>query len=417
MITTVPMKNLKSTLFILLSFSISTHATDADLKTQLQKLEAQFAEFKKAQDSGPTAKESSTNIGGYGEFVYHNYSKESSRSMFDFKRFVLTVGHRFNDQISLESEFEVEHAVTSYEDSGEVAMEQAFINYRFQNGLNLKGGLFLMPFGYINLYHEPPVFYGVLRNDIETRIIPSTWREGGIALSSANDSAIKWEAGLVTGLNVANFESQENPLADMRQKTMKAKASDLAVYGALGYSGWLGTNIGLAVYTGNSTQNNAAFKDDSANPDFTGLDGRVTLYDVHGRWQRYGFDLQALYARGSIGDAGAINDAISAYNTTVPVKERKTFVPNEFYGWLLQAAYTVWTHGDMSLAPFVRLERFNTQADMPNGYASNALTADRVVTAGLSFKPHRNVVVKSDYQKYSDNPRNDKFNMGLGYMF
>ena len=43
-------------------------------------------------------------------------------------------------------------------------------------------------------HHEPPVFYGVERNDVETRIIPSTWREGGFGFRWATDNGITYEA-------------------------------------------------------------------------------------------------------------------------------------------------------------------------------------------------------------------------------
>ena len=36
--------------------------------------------------------------------------------------------------------------------------------------------------GFTNERHEPPTFYGVERNFVETAIIPSTWREGGVML-------------------------------------------------------------------------------------------------------------------------------------------------------------------------------------------------------------------------------------------
>ncbi|MGL1645795.1 porin, partial [Vibrio parahaemolyticus] len=81
----------------------------------------------------------------------------------DLKRFVLFFGHRFNDKLSLMSEVEFEHAVTSSSDKGEAEIEQAYLNYAFNPRLNVKAGLFLMPFGFINRNHEPPAFYGVER--------------------------------------------------------------------------------------------------------------------------------------------------------------------------------------------------------------------------------------------------------------
>jgi hypothetical protein len=54
---------------------------------------------------------------------------------------------------------------------------------------------------------------------------------------------------------------------------------------------------------------------------------------------------------------------------------------------------------------------------MPAGFDSDPANKDRVFTSGLSFKPHPQVVFKGDYQRYRDNRINDRFNLGMGYMF
>ena len=65
----------------------------------------------------------------------------------------------------------------------------------------------------------------------------------------------------------------------------------------------------------------------------------------------------------------------------------------------------------------VRYEKYNTQSHMPAGVAADPTNADRVETIGVSFKPISQVVVKADYQKFRDNKLNDRFNLGVGYMF
>lgn len=413
-------------------------ADEAELKAEIEQLrqllEKQAAQIQKLQAKADvladqqekiaatpavTASASPTvpdvTIGGYGEIAYNNYRKDASRNQADLKRFVLFFGHRFNDQLSFNSEVEWEHAVTSATDKGESEIEQAYLNYQFANGVNLKTGLFLMPFGFINQSHEPPVFYGVERNEVETRIIPSTWREGGVGLSGSTDIGLAWDVGITTGFDVAKFDDPSSPLRASHQELQFAKAHDLAYYGALNYRGIPGFTVGGALFTGNSIQGNADFKTDPTKPDFSGISGRVTLWDMHTRWQSHGWDLQALYAKGKIGDADKIDSTLQAFNTANATN--LPFVPSEFYGWLTQGAYTVWESGDMSLTPFVRYEKFNTQSKMPDGFAVNPANADRVTTIGLSFKPHPQVVFKADYQKFKDNSINDRFNLGMGYMF
>jgi len=394
------------------------------LKAQLQKLQARVEELGSQQQKviaaqpapAQDAKASSdTTFGGYGEMAYNNYRKDTSRNQADLRRFVLFFGHRFDDRLSFNSEVEWEHAVTSADDKGEAEIEQAYLNYSFSPGVNLKAGLFLMPFGFINQSHEPPVFYGVERNNVETRIIPTTWREGGVGLYGSTDFGLAWDLGVTTGFNLSKFDDQSSPLRAVHQELQLASARDLATYGALNYRGVPGLTVGGAVFSGNSAQGNAAFKADNTQPDFTGISARVTLWDVHARWQSGGADLQALYAKGTLGDADKIDSTLRSFNnlngTTRP------YVPSGFYGWLVQGAYTVWRRGNMSLAPFVRYEKYNTQASMPLGIVADPANADRVTTIGFSFKPHPQVVLKADYQKFRDNPANDRVNLGLGYMF
>ena len=108
-----------------------------------------------ASDARPTTGKSAigvgsdTTIGGYGEISYNGYLKDSSRNQADLKRFVLFFGHRFSDKLSFNSEVEVEHAIASAGDQGEVEIEQAYLDYAFNPALNLKAGLFLMPFGFL----------------------------------------------------------------------------------------------------------------------------------------------------------------------------------------------------------------------------------------------------------------------------
>jgi hypothetical protein len=362
-----------------------------------------------------TIASSDTTFGGYGEIGYNNYRHDGSRTQADLKRFVIFLGHRFNDKLTFNSEVEWEHAVTSADDQGESEIEQAYLNYQVQPNINIKAGLFLMPFGFINESHEPPVFFGVERNEVETRIIPSTWREGGVGVNGSTDLGLDWNVGITTGFDLAKFDDTSGPLRASHQELQFAKAHDLAYYGALNYRGILGLTVGGALFTGNGIQANADFKADPANPDFTGIKGRVTLGEVHIRWQRDGLDLQALYAKGKIGDATKIDATLDAFNTAN--NDSRPLLPSDFYGWLLQGGYTVWQSGDMTLTPFLRYEKYNTQAHMPAGFTADPANADRVETIGVSFKPLTQVVFKADYQKFLDNKLNNRFNLGLGYMF
>lgn len=353
---------------------------------------------------------------GYGELNYNHYTQDSSRDQADLRRFVVGLAYDFNDRLRFNSEIEWEHAVASADDQGETEIEQAYLEYQATQKLSVKGGLFLMPFGFLNEHHEPPVFYGVERNDVETRIIPSTWREGGFGFRWATDNGITYEGGITTGFDISKFDDPGFPLSSVHQELQLARAHDLSYYGAVNYRGVPGLQVGGAVFTGNSTQGNAAFKADNTQPDFSGINGRVTLWDVHARWTPSKFDFQTIYARGRIGDADRIDQTLAAFNAANP-GDTRAFVPDAFYGWYVQGAYKLWERNELSLSPFLRYEYYNTQASMPVGFLADPINASHVTTTGLTFRLHPQVVIKADYQKYVEHSENNRVDLGLGYMF
>src|SRR5262245_59073101 len=82
---------------------------------------------------------SGTAVGGYGELTLN--APSNGPAIVDLRRFVLYVGHHFTDRIRFYSEVEVEHAIASAEDLGEVEIEQAYLDGLLTRRLNLRAGL------------------------------------------------------------------------------------------------------------------------------------------------------------------------------------------------------------------------------------------------------------------------------------
>ena len=142
-----------------------------------------------------------TKLFGYGEANYNRYRDSDRTSKADMRRFVFGIGHRFNDKLTFVGEVEYEHGVVSAGDRGEAEIEQAYLNYKFNDKLNVKAGLFLIPLGILNETHEPTTYYGVERNEIETRIIPTTWREMGFGVHGLIGEGLKYDVGMTTGFD------------------------------------------------------------------------------------------------------------------------------------------------------------------------------------------------------------------------
>jgi hypothetical protein len=302
------------------------------------------------------------------------------------------------------AELELEHGVSSASDPGEVAVEQAYVERQLGSDWAVRGGLFLMPLGLLNENHEPTSFYGVERNFVETAIIPSTWREGGVQLIGSLDGGWTVQGGVSTSFDLNKWdatatEGRESPLGAIHQEMALAKARDLAVFGAVNWRGVPGLLVGGGLFTGGATHGLAV------------TDARVTLWDVHARWTPGRWDLAALYSRGTISNTAALNR---------PLVGNTTLIPASFDGGYVQAAYKMWSQQDTLLSPFVRWERFNTarsHADIGPGLTPDAAAAERVWTMGANLQLTPGVVVKADLQRFDRDRDGDRVNLGIGWSF
>jgi hypothetical protein len=344
---------------------------------------------------------------GYGELSYSRPRKDAANTIATAGRGVLGFGYRFDERTRMAAELEVENAVTSAEDRGEVALEQIYVEHDFTPGLSAKAGLFLIPVGLLNESHEPTRYFGVFRNQVETAIIPTTWREIGIGLHGTTESGWRWDTGVVTGFNLtawdpASTEGRESPLGAIHQEGQLALARSLAGYAAVNYSGIPGLKVGGSIYHGGAGQKQ---------PDFAAPDASVTLAEAHARWQPGRWDLSALVAQGRFSDVAALNATFAGQPTPVP---------DRFGGWYAQAAYKVWQSGSQSLWPFARYERLNTARSypgLPEGVAPAIQPDTRTVTVGANYYLHPQVVFKVDYMRFFDDSSRDRFNLGVGFDF
>jgi hypothetical protein len=357
-----------------------------------------------ASASSVSPNEPATILFSYGEINYNRPTKHTEDTQVDLRRFVLGLQHRFDEKNKLVTEIEVEHAVSSADDPGEVEIEQAYVEHALNQTWSARGGLFLIPAGLLNERHEPTAYYGVERNFVETAIIPTTWREGGVEIVGNFDNGLTLQTGFATGFDLNKWdatstEGLESPLGSIHQELALAKGHDISVFGALNWRGIPGLQLGASVFTGGATQGQAT------------TDSRVTLWDLHARWTPGRWDLAALYARGSISNTAELNQ---------PLVGNPTLIPESFDGWYAQAAYKLWEHQEYALTPFVRWEQFNTArsyADLGTGLTPEAAKTERVITVGANFQVSPGIVLKADVQRFRENDDANRFDLGLGWSF
>lgn len=392
-----------------------THRLD-ELTQEIEKLKAQLQEMQKTQQTQqsqiqavkdtPPPTEPATVVTGYGEMNY-NRPKDRSQTQADLRRFVIGIEHRVDEKTKIASELEVEHAVASSSDNGEVEVEQMYVERKLNETYNMRAGLVLMPVGLLNTNHEPTAYYGVERNFVETAIIPSTWREGGLMFTGEYNNGISWTGGMTTGFNLGKWDAtssdgRTSPLGSIHQEMQQASAGDLATVMNVEWRGVPGLRLGTSGFTGKASQRAK---------NFSAPDARVSIWDFHARWTPGAWDLAALYARGNISGAGALNQTFAG--SPYPV-------PQRFDGWYTQLAYR-WHFGDeYVLAPFTRYERYNTGRNfegLPVGLNPGNVGTETVRTMGLNFELNPSVVFKADLQRFKQNKDNNRLDLGMGYAF
>jgi hypothetical protein len=362
----------------------SEKAVTADKKAEAAVV---AVEESSARTTGAGSWADKTKLGGYGELHYNHLD---SKKEVDFHRFVLSLGHEFTDSIRLFSEVELEHAVAAPDENGEVELEQAYLEFDLNNRHTAKTGVFLIPVGILNETHEPPTFYGVERNPVETDIIPTTWREAGADFNGELGRGFSYSLAGTSGLDVATSGSDAFLIREGRQEVSEAKANDGAVTGRLKWTGLPGVELGLTGQWQKDITQSA-------------LGVGATLLEAHGDIQQGPFGFRALYARWDLDKHNVIDasdpDAIGrdeqeGWYVEPSYKTRLGEIPGE---WGLFVRYNVWD----------------------NNAGSSDDSVMKQINSGLNYWPIPDVVFKFDVQAQdNDSAENDNgFNLGIGYQF
>ena len=365
-------------------------------------------------------KPSKVSLGGYGEFTVTAPSKRKQngdpsglKKQADLRRAVLYVGYKFNDWMLFNSEFEFEHAGSGEggEVRGEIAVEQAYIDFKMHEYIGARAGLVIVPLGLVNETHEPTSFHGVNRPSVEQWIIPSTWRENGAGVFG-EAGPVSYRSYIVAGLHGKNTADPKTDgftslkgIRGGRTEGTKTSIEDLAWASRVDVSPVPGVKAGVALYIGQADQGDLT----ASVP--------VTLWQTHATGEWRGASLKALYAEGYIGNADSLN--IAQGNTNAA----KNSVGSKLFGGYAEAAFDVLSlvknNKGQSASPFFRYERYDTQAKTPTAFAKDPANSRVEYTLGVTYKPIPQVSIKLDQQWKRNQARTgvNQWNLGLGYIF
>ena len=224
-------------------------------------------------------------IGGYGELHYNDTETDgnSKSKNVDAHRFVLYFGYDFTDKVRFRSEFELEHAIAGEGQTGEIELEQMYVEVDMNDQTSIQTGVILVPVGIMNENHEPPTFYGVERNEVEKYLLPSTWWAAGVKVNHRLSNGLTLEAMVGEGLN----GDTTGYIRGGRQKSGNATANDLAYTVRATYTGLPGLKASLFM------NHQSDFTQDSGdNIDKLDIYGASAIYNFGD-----GFEVRALHVQ------------------------------------------------------------------------------------------------------------------------
>ena len=341
-------------------------------------------------------------VSGYMDFHFNKPEDEPGTA--DFHRFVLLFGHSFSNRIQFWSELEIEHAlVEGAETSGELEVEQAYLDFLVKPWFNIRSGILLAPMGLINERHEPPSFNGVERPFVDTVILPTTWFGPGAGVHGDLGGGFSYKLYAMDSLDSSRFSAEEG-FRDGRQKAFKSVMQNTAITGRLEYHGLPGMSLGTSFWTG---------KTGFATP---GINPRVNIFEFDGRGSVGRFDFRGEFAQTSMDQTARLNSLVQRTAGVNPnLAERMR-------GFYMEGAYHLLPiRNRHDFVVFSRYENFDTQNRMATGFHPlGEFDRDAVVT-GFTYFPEPDIAFKFDYtfmrnQSTFIKARNG-LNLGLGWWF
>ncbi len=338
-----------------------------------------------------------TSVGGYGELhseILTGNDGASDINRNDIHRFILFVGHEFNDWIRLATELEIEHSFIGDGNPGDVVLELMWLEMDINSNHHFRAGADILPIGLLNLTHEPTTFYGVDRNNVEAEVIPTTWTEATAGLWGSLAPGWNYNLNVHSGLVIPTTGSSAMRPRSGRQKVGNATDQDIAIMGRILYNGMPGLEVAYTF---------------DYHSDYTGtadaIQADAWLNEFHVDYaHRSGFGLRALYARWDF----------SADNGFDP----EDFDADDIMGWYVEPSYKFPIMvGELGV--FYRYSVWNER----DGTAGNPFVQMHMHAMGLNWWPteDQSVVFKFEYLNEdgdgASSGSHDGIKFGLGFQF
>lgn len=322
-------------------------------------------------------------FGGYFEQEYED--AEGSNGNFDQHRTILFFGAQPHERLRMFSELEIEHGGFT-----DVKLEQAWLEFALNDNHNLRGGIDLIPVGRLNVEHDGNLRDFVLRPETNKRLIPTTWFESGLSLNGNLPGNLNYTVGVSNGLSQqANGSDTTGDIGRIGEiRSMRGGAgtnmtegdannNNKALWGRIGWSPLLGTEIGLSGY-------NAAW-DDAGERDitFTAVDASTIQGPLELKGEYVSIDKDRMTTEVTGMNLQGIEGADGGY-----VEAGYHFFPEMFYD--------SWFASGFDNPTFTALARYESLNF--DEYANQDEIADQSIkSVGLNYRPIERAAFKVSY--------------------
>ncbi len=309
-------------------------------------------------------------LGGYYDT---EWISDSSQNSFRQHRVILVTSAQLHERLLFNAEVEYEYGglINNGTNDGELKIEQAWLDYKILPELTFRSGLVLVPFGLINILHDSDIRETTNRPIYARNIVPTTWMDTGLGfhgvMDITDDAVLNYEAYIINGLS--NSITETDGLRKSRPSFKKDNNRNKAFVGHVGFSPYLGLDVGTSYYTG---------KYDASDLNTLSMVGLDTLW----KWNE--FEVMAEFASASVeGATGSIPSHMNGYY----VEGRYRFFPDFLKKTFLAEGFR---------NPIFTLFSRYSVVD-PNTAKKNVNDVTQI-TVGMNYRPTQTVVFKLEYE-------------------
>lgn len=367
-------------------------------------------------------------VGGYGEMVaswkdyginrftgvqYGNAKK--NRATVAIPRFVVAFDYKLSKKWILGAEIEFESGgtgtalelentengeyETEIEKGGEVALEQFHITRLIAREFNVRAGHMIVPVGLTNSHHEPNMFFGTVRPEGETTLLPSTWHETGIEFFGTVGKGVAlfdYQAMIVAGLN-ANGMDRNTWAGGAKQGAFESdNFSSPAYIARLDWKGVKGLRIGTSIYycanIGANADKYQTYEKYGKIP--------FTIWSADAQYINKYVTARANILSGNLPKADNVSEANSMLSNNSPYS-RLTPVAKRAVSYGGEVGINVAAISSIAkcpvIYPFARYEYYNPQEKVIGSHVADNRLQTSMWTAGVNWHVLPGLVVKADY--------------------